>query len=149
MVPLSALPGLKVTLPAAAAGKADVVVTLVGVDGTVLVEARSTLQVAAPPPSPPPSPPEDRKRALQYLQKGNERLAEGLVAPARLFYERAADLGLAEAAMALAATHDPAELGRPHLRGVQPDTGLARRWYERARALGAAEAERRLRRLGE
>ena len=142
-VPLNALSGLKITLPAAAAGKVDMVVALVGLDGTVLVEARSTLVIAAPP----ASPPDDRKRALQFLQKGKERLAQGLVAEARLLYERAADLGLAEAAMALAATYDAAELGRPHLRSVQPDAKEARRWYERARALGAADAEPRLRRL--
>jgi hypothetical protein len=143
VVPLNALSGLRITLPATAAGKADMVVTLVGVDGTVLVEARSTLVIGASP----PSRSEGRERALRFLRKGNERLAEGLVAPARLLYERAADLGLAEAAMALAATYDPARLGRGNLRGVQPDPKEARRWYERARALGAPEAEQRLRRL--
>jgi TPR repeat protein len=53
--------------------------------------------------------------------------------PARLLYERAADLGLAEAAMALARTYDAAEPDQPYLRGVQPDAKEARRWCERAR----------------
>jgi TPR repeat protein len=70
------------------------------------------------------------------------------VAPARQLYERAADLGLAEAAMALAATYDAAELASPHLRGIRPDAKEAKRWYERARALGAPEAGQRLQRLG-
>jgi hypothetical protein len=141
-VPLNALPGLKITLPSAVTGKSDMVVTLVAADGTVLVETRSTLLIGAAL----PSAAEDRKRAQQFLKKGHERLAEGLVAQARLLYERAADLGLAEAAMALAATYDPAELNRPHLRSVPPDLKEARRWYQRARELGAPEAEQRLRR---
>jgi TPR repeat protein len=75
-------------------------------------------------------------------------LAQGRVAPARQLDARAADLGLAEAAMALAATYDAAELKQPHLRGIRPDAREARRWYERARALGAPDAAQRLQRLG-
>jgi hypothetical protein len=40
------------------------------------------------------------------MKKGDENLAEGNVVPARLLYERAVELGLAQAAMALAATYD-------------------------------------------
>ncbi len=145
-VPLNALSDLTIAVPAMAAGSTDVSVTLVGPDGLVLAEAKSTLVIAPPPPSP-PSTPYDRQRAVQFLQKGNEQLSQGLVAPARQFYERAADLGLAEAALAMAATYDPVELGRLGLRGIQPDANEARRWYERARALGAEQAEQRLQRL--
>ncbi|MFZ1103985.1 MAG: hypothetical protein WAN86_14265 [Hyphomicrobiaceae bacterium] len=146
-VPLNTLPGLTMVVPATAAGSAEVVVTLVSSDGSVLVETRFTF-VISPPPTAPPSSPYDRQRAMQYLQKGKQQSAQGLVAPARQLYERAADLGLAEAAMALAATYDAAELDQPHLLGIQPDAKEARRWYERARALGAPEAGQRLRRLG-
>ena len=82
------------------------------------------------------------------MKKGDEQLAEGNVAAARLFYERAADAGLAQGAMALAATFDGAELARLGVRGIQPDPKQARRWYERARQLGANDAEERLRRIG-
>jgi hypothetical protein len=122
-------------------------VTVVGADGSVLVETRCTLVIAALP-AQPPSSPYDRQRALQFLEKGHEQLAQGLIASARQLYEHAVDLGLAEAAMALAATYDAAELDRPHLRGVQPNAKEARRWYERARALGARDAVQRLQRLG-
>jgi ABC-type amino acid transport substrate-binding protein len=88
-----------------------------------------------------------RATALTFLKKGDEELADGRVAPARLFYSRAAEMGLAQAAMALGATYDEAELNKPHLSTVQPDSEEARRWYERARALGAADAETRLQRL--
>ena len=76
-------------------------------------------------------------------------MADGGIAQARLLYERAAEAGLAQGAMAMAATYDPAELQRLGVRGLKPDQDQARRWYERARQLGAADAEQRLRRLGE
>jgi hypothetical protein len=92
---------------------------------------------------------EDRDRAIRLMQKGDEHLADGNVSAARLMFERAADVGLAQAAMALAATFDADELARLSVRGgIQPDSKEARRWYERALQLGAADAEPRLRRLG-
>ena len=95
-----------------------------------------------------PTTPQDRERALRLVKKGDEQLTEGNVSAARLFYERAADAGLAQGAMALAATFDGAELERLGVRGIQPDVKQARRWYERARQLGANDAEQRLRRIG-
>ena len=103
---------------------------------------------APPPPVTQPATPQDRERALRLVKKGDEQLTEGNVAAARLFYERAADAGLAQGAMALAGTFDAAELARLGVRGIQPDTKEARRWYERARQLGASDAEARLARLG-
>jgi TPR repeat protein len=64
-----------------------------------------------------------------------------------LFYQRAAEAGLALGAIRLAATFDPMELARLNVQGVRPDRDEARRWYERARELGAAEADERLARL--
>jgi TPR repeat protein len=66
---------------------------------------------------------------------------------ARQFFERAADLGFAPAALRLAATYDPAEVAQLGSRGVVPDLAAARKWYERARELGAPEAAERLARL--
>jgi hypothetical protein len=103
---------------------------------------------AAPSPTGPQLIPEDRERAMVLLGRGNDQLAQGNVAAARLFYQRGADAGLAEAALALASTYDPEELFRLRVIGMQPDRDLARRWYERAMELGAPEAESRLRRLG-
>jgi len=85
---------------------------------------------------------------MRLVKKGDEQLAEGNIAAARLFYERAADAGLAQGAMALAGTFDATELAQLGVRGIQPDPKQARRWYERAQQLGAGEAEERLRRIG-
>jgi hypothetical protein len=89
-----------------------------------------------------------RERALRLLKKGDEELAEGGIAQARVLYERAAEAGLSEGAMALAATYDAAELSRLGVLGLRPDPAAAKRWYERAQQLGATDAEQRLRRLG-
>jgi hypothetical protein len=105
----------------------------------------------APVSQPQPAPPLDqasRAVALKLLKRGDEELAEGRVAPARLLYERAAEMGLAQAAMALGGTFDAAELAKPHLHNILPDPVEAKRWYERAKTLGAAEAAARLQRLG-
>jgi hypothetical protein len=103
----------------------------------------------ADPPKPPPVIGQaDRARALRFMKKGDEELGDGRVAPARLLYERAAEMGLAQAAMALAATYDAAELAKLNLSNVAPDAAQARRWYERALALGAKDAGTRLQRLG-
>lgn len=101
-----------------------------------------------PPDRPDRLTPEQRERALRLVKRGDEQLTEGGIAQARLLYERAAEAGLAQGAMSMAATYDAAELGRLGVRGLQPDRAAAMRWYERARQLGAAEAEQRLRRLG-
>jgi hypothetical protein len=118
----------------------------------------ATLGPAAPS-APAPSPaapsltgpqliPEDRERVKALLGRGNVELAQGNVAAARLYYQRATDAGLAQAALALASTYDPEELIRVNVIGMQPDRDLARRWHERARELGAPEAQNRLKRLG-
>lgn len=94
-----------------------------------------------------PLSPKDSERARRFVERGNEMMEDGDVAGARLFYQRAAEIGLAEGAIALAETYDPNELRRWPVRGLQGNIELAREWYERARELGAPEAEARLRRL--
>jgi TPR repeat protein len=79
--------------------------------------------------------------------KGQEQLERGNVQPARLYFQRAAEAGLAQSALALGATYDPEELVKLKVVGLQPDLAAARRWFEKARELGAAEAADRLRRL--
>lgn len=91
---------------------------------------------------------EQFRNALRMLMKGDELSEAGNVALARLYYQRAADMGLARGALALAATYDANELKRRNVVGVQADTEQARHWYERARELGEPEASERLTRLG-
>jgi TPR repeat protein len=75
-------------------------------------------------------------------------LKRGDVDAARKFFERAADLGLAQGAMALATSYDANELSKLKVIGLQGNVAAARKWYNRAAELGAADAGERLRRLG-
>jgi hypothetical protein len=93
--------------------------------------------------------PEQKQTVEMLMSKGEENVRGGQVNVARLFYKRAADMGWAPGAMALAGTYDASELERiGTLGGVQPDAKLAKQWYEKARDLGAAEAQNRLTTLG-
>jgi len=85
--------------------------------------------------------------AQRLVGIGDRHIAQGNIAIARGYYVRAAELGLAIAAMKMAETHDPRELARWNVRGVKPDLAEAKRWYQRALELEASGAEARLRRL--
>lgn len=109
--------------------------------------------VPVPPPAAPPPvaqdrlPPEERQRLERMVSLGNRHLGSGNIAAAREFFRRAADGGLAEGALLLATTYDPAELEAIKVQGLSPDPAEARRWYERAKSLGAAGVDARLARL--
>jgi hypothetical protein len=75
-----------------------------------------------------------------FIQRGDTLLARGEVASARLFYERAADAGNAQAALRLGTTFDFSFLARINLSRAYADRALAISWYRRALVLGAAEA---------
>lgn len=164
-VPLLALPNLKLFLPAGLQGTSDVAISLIGSEGAVVAEAKTKLTVAlAPAPARPAAAdqrssapvgiaapklsPADRERALALHAKGLEQLERGNVYVARKFFERAAEVGLAQSAVAVAGTYDPDELAKLKVVGLVADVEAARKWYEKARELGAAEAGERLRRLG-
>lgn len=100
-----------------------------------------------PPPKGPQLAPADRDRAVKMLQRGNELIGAKDFSAAQHFYKRAAEIGLPEAAVALARTFDPGELARIGAVGLQPNPEMARTWYEKARALGSAEADAFLTRL--
>lgn len=169
-VSLAAAPNLKISVPVGADGSADIVIALVSVDGIVLAETRTTLTIGranatanAPLPSatimrttpiepqPPPRPtltPAELERAQRLFKRGEEYLKDTNLSEARLFFEKAADAGLAEAALALGATYDAHELDKLNIRGAHANEAMARRWYERAAQLGLAEARQRLQRIG-
>ena len=75
------------------------------------------------------------------LTRGDALLGIGDIASARLFYERAADAGNAQAAIRLGGTFDPSFLAQARLNGVRGDPAVALKWYKRARDLGASEAD--------
>jgi capsular polysaccharide biosynthesis protein len=81
------------------------------------------------------------------VARGDALLGLRDVASARLFYERAAEMGDGRAALRMGETFDPAFLDRAGIRGTQGDHREALLWYRRAHDLGDAEADRLLKTL--
>jgi hypothetical protein len=77
-------------------------------------------------------------------RRGKEFIANGVVAAARLVFQRAAEACDTDAAFALGATYDPIMLQRLGTRTLTPDIATARVWYERAKKLGSVEASAQL-----
>src|SRR5262245_32146747 len=152
-IPLLGLSSLKAIVPAGVSGRNEISITLVGVDGTTLAESRTALVIAAPPPpekvQPPPpqrqaapalAPPparrltpapdlsaEDKARAERMLAQGTKHLEQGNIGAARMFFQRAAEEGLAAGALRMGGTFDPLELGRLEtLAGISADRNEAR-----------------------
>jgi hypothetical protein len=69
------------------------------------------------------------------IHKGNEMLARGDVAGARLVFQRAAESGDARAADGMARTFDPKVLRMLRVFGIRPDPEKAALWYARSKAL--------------
>jgi hypothetical protein len=89
----------------------------------------------------------DKDELARLLKRGQYLISVGNIASARLFLERVAEANDSGAALALAGTYDPAELGRSRVLGIVPDPAMARIWYIRALKMGSPEAQQRLDRL--
>jgi hypothetical protein len=89
-----------------------------------------------------------RRLAEEMVARGERELSQGNVSGARQFLLRAAETGLARAALLLGSTYDQHEFARLRIQGVQPNPSLARKWYLRAQKLGEAGAGAALLRLG-
>jgi hypothetical protein len=76
------------------------------------------------------------------MEKGQVLMRSGDIASARLLFQRLANAGIADAALALAATYDPRYLAQGNLIGVAGDETKAHHWYRRASELGSTEAGR-------
>ena len=108
--------------------------------------------VAALPPAPAPEPTIpgdailrlDPSEIASAVKRGDDLIASGDLAAARLVLRRAANAGDARAAMTLAGTYDPVILEKLGVHGFVPDVAMARAWYEKAKKFGSAEAPRRL-----
>jgi TPR repeat protein len=86
--------------------------------------------------------------AGSFHSRGDALLAVKDISGARKFYEYAANLGDASAAMALARTFDPDYLSGLGVMGLQPNSERAVTWYRKAAALGNQDAEHRLQAMG-
>jgi hypothetical protein len=76
--------------------------------------------------------------------QGLVAFAEGDIATARAFLQRAAEAGDARALMALGDTYDPTTLTRLGAAGLKGDEATARSYYSRALAAGVGGARERI-----
>ncbi len=109
--------------------------------------APSVAAVAAPPPRPqapaaPRAAPAPASQAVLtgLLARAGSLMALGDVATARLVYQRAAELGSAEAATAAGRTYDSRFLDGFGAHGIVADPQAASAWYRRGAALGDPQA---------
>jgi capsular polysaccharide biosynthesis protein len=100
--------------------------------------------IALTPTIPPKTEPTPAVSPATLVARGDALMTARDVASARLFYERAAEIGDGHAALQMGATFDPAFLDHAGIRGIQGNQREALSWYRRARDLGDAEAERLL-----
>jgi hypothetical protein len=86
----------------------------------------------------------DRDEIDILVKRGEDLIASGDIAAARLVLQRAAEGNDVGAALMLAGTYDPVALEKLGVQGLPADVAKARAWYERAKGLGSPEARRRL-----
>jgi TPR repeat protein len=132
--------------PSGFAGAMEVLAELCLADGTV-VERRRLRFERAPPAARRVVRQLDPDETAALIKRGEDYIASGDLASARLVLQRAAESGDARAALALAGTYDPNVLDQLGVKGFAPDVRLALAWYEKARDFGSAEAPRRLEKL--
>jgi hypothetical protein len=86
----------------------------------------------------------DENEINTLIRRGKNLLNDGDFAAARVLFERAANAGSAEAALALGSTYDPNVIKRLGAIMVKPDVENARKWYQVAADRGSAAASLQL-----
>ena len=86
----------------------------------------------------------DPEEIKLLMKQGQQLIAAGDVVTARAVFQRAAEAGDADAAVALGGTYDPIVFAKLGVAGLGADLEKARTWYQKAESLGSAEATRRL-----
>jgi hypothetical protein len=91
----------------------------------------------------------DSDEIATLVKRGQDFIANGDLAAARLLLRRAAEAGSAEAALTLGTTYDPVMLQRLGAIGTTADPAQARHWYQLAAELGSTAASQQLAGLGD
>jgi hypothetical protein len=91
----------------------------------------------------------DSDEIATLVKRGQDFIANGDLAAARLLLRRAAEAGSAEAALTLGTTYDPVMLRRLGAIGTAADLAQARHWYQLAAELGSTAASQQLAGLGD
>ena len=146
LLPAGAASRLEITLPEWSSSPFEVAIELRRTNG--VVAGHTTAWIAVP-----PSGLEttglgtDQAAARELLAQASRLIERGEIVAARSVYQRAADMGNAEAALALGATYDPNRLWALGAMGMVGNKERAKHWYARAYELGHPEASGRLKLL--
>jgi Bacterial SH3 domain len=140
---------LTLRLPKDQTGTSDLRVELVAADGAVLARTATRLDVAPPPTAGLVVRSGEADRVEDLMAHGQKMIDVGYFAGARAYYQRAAEAGSGEAALAVGATYDPDFVAALAAQGIKPDPEAAETWYSRAAALGIADRGTRLAALKE
>jgi len=132
---------LTLRLPPERSGASDLRVELVAADGAVLARTATRLDVAPPPTAGLVVRSGEEDRIADLMAHGQKMIDVGYFAGARAYYQRAAEAGSGEAALAVGATYDPVFVSALRAQGIKPDPQAAEAWYSRAAALGVADRE--------
>lgn len=123
--------GLLPEKPVAAVAVAPVAAVAVAPVAAVAVAPVAGQGAAAP--AREPMPPD---LVVALMKRGEQSLALGDIAAARMWFQHAAEAGNAAAAIATGKTYDPDYVPRNAAQAARPDPAQAAAWYRRAAALG-------------
>lgn len=140
---------LALRLPPEADGTTDLRIELVAPDGSVLATAATRLDIVPDPKAALIVRADEKGRIDGLLQHGQAMIDVGYFAGARAYFQRAAEAGSGEAALALGATYDPTFIEALAAHGIKADPQAAELWYARARELGIEDQEAKLAALRE
>jgi len=148
LLPGNSIANLQITMPEWSTSLTEVGVELRRTSGAIA--ARTRAWIAVPPPAMLQATAKIDQAALRELvQRADQLLGRGDIVAARAVYERAAEMGSAQAALALGSTYDPNRLWSLGVFGMVGNKDRARQWYTRADQLGHAAAKDRLKSLAE
>jgi hypothetical protein len=128
-------------------GKVDLQIELLTADGVSVASASTHVDIMTDPKLTMVLRPEESGRIDELLAHGHKMVEVGYLAGARAYFQRAAEAGSADAALALGETYDQDFIDSIGAHGIKPDRAQARAWYERAQDLGSQEAKTKLRRV--
>jgi hypothetical protein len=150
-IPAPQIEAATIMPPRGFVGSMDLVVTLILTNGSLGDRRALHLQWLPPTsalrPSGTLSSRIDARELGELLARGKALEASGDIGAARLFFQRAAEAGNAQAAFLLAETYDPTVLKNLGEVGLASDIKAARIWYGKAKELGSEEALDRMQRL--
>lgn len=135
---------LRLHLPEAQPGEADLRIELVAADGKIITSAVTRLAIVQDPRAALIVRADESGRVEDLVMHGDKMIEVGYLAGARAYYRRAAEAGSGDAALATGATFDPEFIDAIGAHGIKASPTEARAWYERASKLGVTEIEAKL-----